>query len=338
MKRAILVGAGGMGQTWADVLNHHDQVQIAAWVDTDFSRASDAIQAKNLIDTKPYGSLKEAIKAESADFVVDVTIPEAHCSVTVEALRSGLPVLGEKPMAASMEQAKQMVAASEESGKLYMVSQSRRYDRMLIAYREALRENGTLGILNVDFYLGPHFGGFRDEMESPLILDMAIHTFDQARFLSGSKPLAAYCYESNPHWSWMKGAGCATAIFEMSDGLVFNYRGSWVAEGCLTSWEGEWRGVGERGTALWDGHNAIRSEEVLAGDGEFFRPVRSRNLEAPPEILEGIRGSLGEFLEALESGSTPQGECHDNILSLAMVFACMKSSREKRRVEISELI
>jgi len=43
------------------------------------------------------------------------------------------------------------------------------------------------------------------------------------------------------------------AIFEMSNGVVFNYRGRWCAEGLNTPWECTWRAVGEKGTALWDG-------------------------------------------------------------------------------------
>ena len=93
--------------------------------------------------------------------MVDVTIPEAHRDVTLQALAAGVPVLGEKPMADSMERAREMVAASEKSGKLYMVSQSRRYDARLWAFRQLIAEQvGTPGILNSDFYLGAHFGGF----------------------------------------------------------------------------------------------------------------------------------------------------------------------------------
>ena len=63
-----------------------------------------------------------------ADFLVDLTIPEAHCEVTCAGLEAGLHVVSEKPMAASMDEARKMVATSEKTGKLYMVSQSRRWD------------------------------------------------------------------------------------------------------------------------------------------------------------------------------------------------------------------
>ena len=55
----------------------------------------------------------------------------------------------------------------------------------------------------------------------------------------------------------------------------------------------------------------------------------------PAEIKgEGIGGSLNEFLDYLETGTLPQGECHDNIKSLAMVFGVIESSKKTERVEI----
>src|SRR5262249_47712860 len=194
--------------------------------------------------------LREAIARAKPDFVVDVTIPEAHHDVTLTALAAGLPVIGEKPMADTMERARAMVRASEQAHKIYMVSQTRRYNNNLAAMRALIADQvGDLGILNSDFYIGAHFGGFRDEMKSPLLLDMAIHTFDAARYLSGADPVAVYCEEFNPSWSWYQGDACATAIFEMSGGLRFTYRGSWCSEGRHTSWESEWRAVGPNGTA-----------------------------------------------------------------------------------------
>lgn len=56
-----------------------------------------------------------------------------------------------------------------------------------------------------------HFGGFRDKMPSPLILDMAIHHFDLARYMSGADPVAVYAKEFNPAGSWYKGDVSATA-------------------------------------------------------------------------------------------------------------------------------
>ena len=74
---------------------------------------------------------------------------------------------------------------------------------------------GPLTTVNCDFYIGAHFGGFRDRMEHVLLLDMAIHTFDQARFIMGADPVSVYCNEWNPAGSWYDHDASAIAIFEM---------------------------------------------------------------------------------------------------------------------------
>lgn len=334
--RCVQVGTGGMGNAWLGVLTRREDVEVVGLVDLRVEVAQRSAEEKQISPKYVGDDLAKAIADTQPDFVLDVTVPKAHHDVTVAALGAGVPVLGEKPMAATMEQARAMVAASEKAGRLYMVSQSRRYDERLWAYRRLIESLGDLGILNVDFFLGPHFGGFRDEMPSPLVLDMAIHTFDQARCLSGCDPVSVYCEQFNPSWSWYSGDACADALFEMSGGVRFNYRGSWCSEGLGTSWEGSWRAVGSRGTAVWDGNDQIVAETVARTEGFWSDLERHEGRREP--MLGGIEGALDDFLSALQTGKTPMGECHDNIKSLAMVFAAIESSREGKRVSIGPLL
>jgi len=254
------------------------RVEIVGWVSRRPHVAAKAAHELRLDGLYTGSDLSAAIETTEPDFVVNVTSPEAHYGVTLEALRAGLPVLGEKPMADSMDRAREMVAAAERAGKVYMVRQNRRSNPNLAALRRMIVEHtGTPAILNSDFYIGAHFGGFRDEMASPLLLDMAIHTFDAARYLSGCDPLAVYCEEFNPPWSWFRGNACATAIFEMTDGLRYTYRESWCGEGCHTSWEGAWRAVGPHGTVTWDGQSAPVAE-IVVGSGGFHSTTEIRSV------------------------------------------------------------
>jgi predicted dehydrogenase len=330
--KALIVGAGAMGHAWGKNLRDCDEVEVGGWVDIRPGVAAQAADELKLAGVYSGEDLGAALAQVRPDFVVDVSTPEAHHDVTVQALGAGVPVLGEKPMADSMERAREMVTAAERAGRLYMVSQSRRYDARLNGLRRLIVEHtGSPGILNSDFYIGAHFGGFRDEMPSPLLLDMAIHTFDAARYLSGADPLTVYCDEFNPPWSWYRGDACATAIFEMSGGLRYVYRGSWCSEGRHTSWEAEWRAVGPHGTATWDGQGAPVAEIVVERGG-FHAQVETRTGEVAAGMPTGIAGSLRDFLRALKTGATPMGECHDNIKSLAMVFAAIESAAAGRRV------
>lgn len=332
-KRAVVVGAGNISASWFPALAK-EEVQVDAVVDLDLDRARRRVK-EFAPGAEASDDLGAALEAAQPDFVLDLTVPEAHCGVTCAALEAGCPVIGEKPMAATMDEARRMVQTAERTGRLYMVSQSRRWNPHHEVLRRVAAEGavGRLSTVNCDFYMAPHFGGFRDRMESPLILDMAIHHFDLARYLTGADPLAVYAHQFNPAGSWYGGAASASCIFEMTDEVVFTYRGSWCAEGCQTSWNGHWRLVGERGTLLYENDRAPHGQ-VVAGEEGFFRPLKEVEMPEPSLEQTGMHGALREMLHYLETGEVPQTECHDNIKSLAMVFAAIQSARRRERVPV----
>jgi predicted dehydrogenase len=333
-EKAVVVGAGGISGAWFPPLLA-EKVNVVGVVDMNVEAAQKRIEQYDL-KCEASSDLASLLKKTQPDFVVDLTIPDAHYTVTTTALKLGFPVIGEKPMAASMTQARKMVKASEDSGKLYMVSQSRRWNAHHDVTQRVLKSGvlGEITTVNCDFYLGCHFGGFRDEMESPLILDMAIHHFDQARFFTGLDPVAVYAHEFNPKGSWYKGDVSAICIFEMNNGAVFTYRGSWCAEGCHTSWDGHWRFIGEKGTLLLENDTQIRGQIVAKENNDFNRPLKDIKIPKPTLKYIAMHGALREMLEYLRKGTIPQTECHDNIKSLAMVFAAMESARKGKRVEV----
>lgn len=332
-ERAVVVGAGGISGAWFPPLIA-EKVDVAAVVDLNIDAARRRI-ARFGLACQASSDLKAALRKARPDFVVDLTTPEAHCAVTCTAMQAGCHVVGEKPMASSMAEARRMVRTSEATGRMYMVSQSRRWSELHERVRRAVTGGkiGRLTTINCDFYIGAHFGGFRDEMDSPLILDMSIHHFDLCRFMTGAEPVAVYAHEFNPAGSWYRGDVAATCVFEMSDGVIFTYRGSWCAEGCHTSWNGDWRFIGEKGTLLYE-RDGEPTGQVAASKTGFHRKLR--DVRAPKTTVRrtGMHGALGEMLAFLRTGRRPQTECHDNIKSLAMVFAAIDSARKRRRVPV----
>jgi predicted dehydrogenase len=280
---------------------------------------------------------EEVLDRTSPDVVFDCTVPAAHYPVSLAALRRGAHVLVEKPMAESLEQARELVRTAEENGRLFAVIQNRRYGPWPRRIRRLLAsgELGALTTVNADFFIGAHFGGFREQMQHVLLLDMAIHTFDVARYFSGQDPVAVYAHEWNPEGSWYAGGASAACIFEMTGGVVFNYRGGWSAEGCHTSWDSSWRFIGARGSAVWDGLEHFGAERV-AGPGGFYTDKEPVALPDPsPEDRIGQhQGLIEEFLRCVRTGEVPETAGRDNIKSLAMVMAAVESAETGRRVEI----
>jgi predicted dehydrogenase len=243
-------------------------------------------------------------------------------------LSYGLPVLSEKPLAGTVGECLRMIAAAEAADRLLMVSQSRRYLRQGEAFARQLAEIGTIGSLSCEFFKAPHFGGFRERMAEPLLVDMAIHQFDLARKLIGSEPVSAYCESYNPHWSWFDGNAAVSATFRFADGTRFAFAGSWCAPGLETSWNGRWRASASAGTAIWDGDNAPVAE---LASGDALQAVL-------PDDPEQIAGSLVEFVRAVRTGDRPQSEARSNVMSVAMVEAAVRSATTGTRVQIADLL
>lgn len=327
--RLVQVGAGGMGQAWLDTIAANPDVQLVGLVDLNTDAAQAALESRGLQDVVVGTSVSEVAAATGAHAVVNVTVPVAHHPVNVEAMFAGLPVLCEKPAAPTVAQALSLAASAEVSGQLLMISQSRRYFNSLAQLKAVAGKLGDIGVITTEFFKAPHFGGFREEMDHVLLLDMAIHPFDAVRHLTGQEPVSVYCEEFNPSWSWFQADAAATAIFEFAGGLRYVYSGSWCADGKETSWNGSWRVNGARGTALWDGDNAPTVEGAAGA---------ALDIPAALEAPEQIAGSLAEFVAAVHTGKVPNGEIHSNVHSLAMVEAAVQSAETGQRVRIDDVI
>lgn len=317
MRQVVLVGAGAMGRAWMDTVARRPDLRVGAVVDLSVASAQQAARERGW-DVPCVATVEQALATgDRPDLLLNVTVPDAHRAVSEAALRAGVPVLSEKPVTPRVADALALAAISEQCGTLLATSQSRRHSPGLRAFRDAVAAYGGAAQLDAAFFQNPRFGGFRDEMESPLLVDMAIHTFDQARFVLGSEPESVFCDEFSPPWSWYRGGAAAHAVFRFEDGARFGYSGSWCADGLTTSWNGAWRASAAGGSVEWDGETSVRAQD---GDG----PVRMRQ---PADEPEGLDAALAEFLDALEGGPAPSGEIRSNIWSLAMVEAAVASAR-----------
>jgi predicted dehydrogenase len=204
---------------------------------------------------------------------------------------------------------------------LHMVAQNYRYHAPTQTLFHTLQQAdfGPVGAVKVDFFKGPHFGGFREEMPYPLIIDMSIHHFDLMRFFLGRDPVAIYGRSWNPPWSWFKGDASAAVILdfgrEEAGEVIVNYNASWCSQGQVTPWNGNWRFECAEGViSLTD--DVVTTQRP---DGEVVTvPV----LDLP---RLGQAYLLHEFYEAVMLGKPPLTTCQDNIKSLAIVFDVIES-------------
>jgi predicted dehydrogenase len=319
--KVIQVGMGGMGNAWLRAVQASPVVEYAGFVEVSPEMAATQVGKYGLDGSKVFRTLSEALAAVNADGVINVTPPQFHKEISITALEAGLPVLSEKPLADTREAALAIVEKAEATGVLHMVAQNRRYMVGPQTLKHALTspdmgaDMGAIGSASVEFFRGPHFGGFREEMAYPLIIDMSIHHFDLMRYLLDGDPVNVFGRSWNPPWSWYKGDASAAVVIEFGGGKFVDYSASWCSQASEQSWNGEWRIECANGVVL------MQHEEV------FTQRIGEEAVEVAPVVLplEAQGYLLQEFYTAVTTGAPPVTTCRDNIKSLSIVFDVIQS-------------
>jgi predicted dehydrogenase len=164
---------------------------------------------------------------------------------------------------------------------------------------------------------------------------MAIHHADLLRMLTGrnverlvarSWPAPDSPYRHHPE---------VVALMDLAGGVPVVYDGSWTARGEESSWNADWDIVGERGRLVWTGgrDDPLRGDLAFQEWGHPSHPVPLPDLAATDRA-----GALRAFIQAIANGATPETPASDNVHSLAIVLACVRSIERAEPVVLSELL
>ncbi|HNQ36004.1 MAG TPA: Gfo/Idh/MocA family oxidoreductase [bacterium] len=333
--RMILAGVGKHGRSWLKVLKEHPAVSLAGVVDVNPANLTAARAAAGLDESDCFVSLAACLKARPAGVLVNVTPPDQHRAVSLAGLKAGLHILVEKPLADRLESAAAIVKAARRYDRKLMVAQNYRFTPWArTVQRLTARERclGAIGSGQVTFQRGPHFGGFREEMDYPLLVDMAIHHFDLMRGFLAEEAVEVYARSFRPGWSWFRHDPAVALVFSLAGGGVVSYFGSWVARGFNTEWNGDWRLEGEKGLLLSCNNRLwLTPAEAPAEVREVPVPgAESGRANSQAEVID-------ELLAAIREGREPETSGADNLKSLALVFAALESVRRGRPVRVASL-
>ena len=336
--RVVVVGAGSMGSWWAREIVASGVAELVGVADLVEGAPQRVIDQSGAEDPAAVAVGTDGVDLAlelGADLIVNPTVPVAHHPVTVKALHAGIPVLGEKPVTETLPEAISLLAHAELTGVPFMVSQSRRFFRQVRQLRSFVAAHGPTVMTSAFFSLFTEMEGFRRTQDHPLLRDMGIHAFDTARYILDADPVAVTARGTRPEWSVYHHDATVSATFEMSDGSLFAYHGTWNARGLPTWWNSEWRIGAQHGSATWDGTGApvVGTED----EEETARLQAAIDAETAPEP-DQIAASLVECVSALREGRTPMCEIHENVLSFAMVEAAVAAVERGERVEIDELL
>lgn len=187
MTRVAVLGAGVMGRNHARVLRDLASVDLAGIADVDHEAARRVAQSHGV---HAYATPKELLEREHPDAVVVAVPTNHHHRVVLDALAAGAHVLVEKPIAGSLVEADEMVAAAAAAARVLSVGHIERYNPAVRELKRRL-DGGQLGrVFQYDaLRLGPFPQRIRDV---GVVVDLATHDLDVMRYLSGSEIVRVY--------------------------------------------------------------------------------------------------------------------------------------------------
>jgi len=127
--RVAVIGVGEFGRNHVRVWREIEGAELVGIVDSNAGRAA-KVAAE--FSTRVIPS-ENALLAERPDAVCIAVPTKDHASVGCRMLDAGVDVLVEKPMAASLEEANQLIAAAKRNGRILQIGHLERFNPAVVA-------------------------------------------------------------------------------------------------------------------------------------------------------------------------------------------------------------
>ncbi len=185
--RLGLVGLGSMGRNHVRVISGHPQAVLAAVADPDeAARTAAAGQSGATAWAEPL----EMIGTADLDGVVIAAPTTFHGLLAHAAIERGLPVLVEKPLAATHEEAVGIVVAGRAAGVPVQVGHVERYNPAVLRLGQLLHDDWLTTIYSIaSRRAGPFPARIRDV---GVTIDLATHDADMLSWIAGERPIRVY--------------------------------------------------------------------------------------------------------------------------------------------------
>ena len=185
--RIGLVGLGSMGRNHVRVVSGHPETRLAAVADTDADAVAAVIAQTGAVGyADPLAMIDEA----ELDAVIIAAPTTVHGPLAHAAIARGLPVLVEKPLAATHAEALAIVAAGREASVPVQVGHVERYNPAVLRLGALLREGWLTKIYAiVSRRAGPFPARIRDV---GVTVDLATHDADMLSWIAGERPTRVY--------------------------------------------------------------------------------------------------------------------------------------------------
>ncbi|MGH6715927.1 MAG: Gfo/Idh/MocA family oxidoreductase [Bradyrhizobium sp.] len=303
--RVGVIGAGVMGTNHARVLASLPDVSLVGVVDPLPAHRNRATECTGC---RAFAEL-DALVAQGVDAVTIAAPTHLHHEIALACIAQGIHVMVEKPIASSVEEGREIVAAARRTGVTLMVGHVERFNPAVPAIKQALAGEDILSIAIT------RVGPFPPRMSNVgVVIDLAVHDIDLIRWFTESDIV-----EVQPQLS--------SAVAEREDIALLQFR---TASGVLahinTNWLTPFKArsvtVATRGKYVM---GDLLTRQVTECFG--FKPDGSysmRHLSVGHD--EPLRAELLAFLHAVRSGTTPAVTGDEGVASLEIATRCLDIS------------
>jgi predicted dehydrogenase len=307
-KRALrvgVIGAGVMGTNHARVLAGLPDTSLVGVVDPLPAHRS---RATDLTNCRTFAGLDELI-AEGVDAVTIAAPTHLHHEIALACINKKIHVMVEKPIASTVEEGREIVAAAEAAGVTLMVGHVERFNPAVAAIKQAIsgEEILSIGITRV--------GPFPPRMSNVgVVIDLAVHDIDLIRWFTESDIV-----EVQPQLS--------SAVAEREDIALLQFR---TASGVLAHINTNWlTPFKARNVTVATRDKYVMGDLLTRQVTECFgfKPDGSYSMRhLPVGHDEPLRAELVAFLQAVRTGGVPAVSGDEGVASLEIATRCLESS------------
>jgi len=281
-----------------------------------------------------YMSYQELFEKEKPE-AVSITVPTAeHEKVAAYALEKGAHVLIEKPIAATVEEGKRLIALADKLDRQLMVGHIIRFNPAMQSLKTRL-ENGDLGKIFQVFCrrAGPFPARIRDV---GVVVDLAPHDVDIMRFLTGMNPMRVFAEtEQQIHTDH---EDLLFGLLRFPEGITGALEINWLTPTKMR----ETLVLGEKGLFRVDDlMQDLFFYENTQAVGELWSPFRAiRGVSEgsmtrfPIKRQEPLKAELAAFINAIREGHKMPVTGQDGLEALRISLALVESGKTHRVIEL----
>lgn len=289
-----------------------------------------------------YADYKKMVEAERPELVSIATESGKHAAVALWCISQRLNVIIEKPMAMSLADADEIIAATEKYGVTVSVCQQCRFNKAVQAMRGALEAGrfGTLSHCSVNVYWNREKSYYEHDAwrgtwqdDGGCLMNQCIHGADLLRWMLGTEIDSVYGVTRNHLHQYLETEDFGTAIVHFKNGTVGVLEGT--GNVFRENLEETVYLFGEKGRAKLGGNSANNVEVWdFADEREEDASIRGLTEPAPNVYGHGHARLFADVADAIRNHRKPYVDVYAGRSALELILAIYKSRKEGAPVSL----